>query len=147
MDPASGIGIAAAVIQFVDFGSKVVARSSEYHHSATGLALGNSELERVTKDLVRLSTGLDKSLKDSSNVSNVSPNQEQLQALGKECQSVASELLAVLERLKVNSGASRWRSFRQAFLSVWKSEQIEGLEKRLDRFRMQLIVRSLDSLR
>jgi hypothetical protein len=95
--------------------ARLLREALKYHDSVIGLGLGNSELELVTKDLVHLSIDLDKSLKDSSNVSNVSSNQEQLRALGKECQCVASELLAVLERLKINSGVSRWRSFRQVF--------------------------------
>jgi hypothetical protein len=119
MDPATGIGIAAAIVQFVDFGSKVVARTSEYHHSAHGAAVGNAELEQISKDLVRLNEGLSKSLDDSNGSSaHVRSNEEELRMLCKNCQGVAKELLELLNRLKVNVGSSRWRSFQQAFLSV-----------------------------
>lgn len=89
MDLVSGVGIAAAVIQFVDFGSKVVARSSEYYRSATDLSIGHSELERVTQDLVLLCANLDKPLDASNEILDITSNHEQLRTLDQECPNVA----------------------------------------------------------
>lgn len=52
-----------------------------------------------------------------------------------------------LEKVVGGSKTGRWRSFRQALLSVWHEKQIDGLEKRLARLREQLAFRVLTSLR
>ncbi|KAF8846688.1 hypothetical protein BDZ45DRAFT_755757 [Acephala macrosclerotiorum] len=52
MDPLAALSIAAAVIQFVDFGLTLVSEGVEFYES--GSLAKNDELELITKDLTRL---------------------------------------------------------------------------------------------
>ncbi|KAF2119025.1 hypothetical protein BDV96DRAFT_643182 [Lophiotrema nucula] len=147
MDPLSASSVAACVIQVVDFGSKIVANGSEIYKSASGSSIDNTELQKTTKDLEDLTLELEKSLQSDPSSAGLGSDEEAERQLGRECKAVAMELLAVLDRLKRGGQFSKWRSYRQAFLSVWRKEQIDSLEKRLDRFRQQLVMRLLTALR
>jgi hypothetical protein len=142
MDPLTALDVVGNVIQVIDFSAKVISRSAEIYDS--GGLVGNSELKRVTVDLLSFSQNLEKSL---GTAPNASPSDAAEQALGKDCQRVASELLFALEKIKSKNKPGKWDSFRQALLTIWKKDQIEELEKRLDRIRQQLLLRLVSSLR
>lgn len=147
MDPLSAGSVAAIVIQVIDFGSKLISKTVEISRSSSGLLIGNSDLEKITEDLKQVSEKLQKSLKSESSGRSLTADELAERKLGEECQAVASELLGVLQRLNRDGKQSRWRSFRQALMSVLQETRIADLEKRLDRFRQELILRMLASLR
>lgn len=95
MDPLAGLSVVGNVIQIIDFSAKVISISAEIYDS--GGLVGNSELRRVTVDLLSFSQKLDKSL---GTVPNASPSDAAEKALSKDCQRVASELLFTLEKIK-----------------------------------------------
>lgn len=47
MDPLSSLGVAGNVIQFVDFGIKLVARFNQIYRSADGALQKNNDLSEV----------------------------------------------------------------------------------------------------
>ncbi len=143
MDPVSATSVAAFAIQVVDFSAKVISKTIDM--SRSGGLIDNDELDRVTNDLLGVSQKLGNSL--GGETFENSDNRTAVLILGKECQDVASELLAALQKLKGVVNQHKWKSFRLALLAIWRSEHIEALERRLDRFRQQLILRLLESLR
>jgi len=147
MDPLSAGSVAALVIQVVDFGGKLISKTVEISRSTSGLSIGNSDLEKITTDLKEVSKSLKKSLENELNGRSLTTDELAERKLGEECQTVASELLSVLQRLNLTGKQNKWRSFRQALLSVLNETRIADLEKRLDRFRQELILRMLASLR
>lgn len=52
LDPLTALGLAASVVQFVDFTAKVIKQSDEFTHATT--KVGVLELQNVTKDLLSL---------------------------------------------------------------------------------------------
>lgn len=147
MDPLSAGSVAAIVLQVIDFGSRLVSKTVEISRSPSGLLIGNSDLEKITEDLKQVSERLQESLQTESSSRYLTVDELAERKLGEECQAVASELLSVLQRLNLAGKQNKWRSFRQVFLSVLKENRIAELEKRLDRFRQELVLRLLASLR
>jgi hypothetical protein len=137
MDPISAVGFAATVVQLVDFGFKIVSKSSELYRSGSDGSIENQSIEKATKDLRKLNDQL-----KHSNVSD-----PDLQELCKACSVAADELLAALSKIKVDGKGRPWQSFRMALKSIWSKEKIQELENRLSRFRDELNTRLTASLR
>lgn len=143
MDPLAAFSVAANVIQFVDFTSKLISGSHEIYKSATGEAKRNSELKTITKSLMRINLSLGKQGPLGS------ANERELENLCKDCSSVAIDLIRALEQLQIKSSGKhqRWSSFKSALLTVWRQEDIDTLEQRVDSFRQQISMHILVSLR
>ncbi|KAH0543092.1 hypothetical protein FGG08_002606 [Glutinoglossum americanum] len=139
MEVLAAIGLAGNIIQFVDFGGKLISKTAEIQKSSTGALAENINIETATDDLALLST----KLHDSAN----SAGDTALQELCQSCNAVATELLTVLDSIKVHGGQNKWKSFRKALRSVWSKEDIALLEKQLARFRDELNLRVAVDLR
>jgi hypothetical protein len=63
------------------------------------------------------------------------------------CEKVSEELLDVIQDLRSSGPHSRWKSFRQALMSVWKEHEIDTLSQRLERYRRQIDTILLVSMR
>jgi hypothetical protein len=74
LDPFSALGVAANVVQFIDFGSKLISESHEIYKSATGTSTGMVELEMIYVDLNKFT----KNLQLPNNSSSQTPEEESL---------------------------------------------------------------------
>lgn len=106
-----------------------------------------SELQSTTESLSRQVKELDKALKAKNLEKDLSEDERDLRRLGQECSGVIAELLSALTKLQVQGRSKRWKSFRQALLTIWHKESIDLFEKRLKRFREQMVMDSLSTLR
>lgn len=155
MDPFSALSVATAVVQFIDFSSELIGGSREIYSSVSGQLQEHAELEQIGSSLANLSNDLKVSLSGNPPTNQLSPNDRELHSLCKQCEEIADELLEVLAQLKTQDNGklktrgerSQWKSFLQALRSVWARERIGELQKRLDRFRAQLVLAILVSLR
>jgi hypothetical protein len=161
--PLDALRIAAAVVQFVDFASRIISKGNEYHKSVDGALVENKELEVVAANIQELSLRLHHSLSSKAkralrkNLGSSSDPKTQNQALSSEeqalqtvvlnCETLAAELLEALARLKISGKASRWKSFRQAFKTIWTKEKIEAMLAKLSQARQELVVNLLVVLR
>lgn len=136
MDPLTVVSLVGTIVQFIDFGSKVISQSAELYHSSTGRLEQNADVETATNDLVRLKGQLDASRPDND-----------LQELCDACGKIAAELLEALNGLRVSGGGRRWQSFRKALKSIWTKDKIEQLENRLTKLREELNLRIAVGLR
>lgn len=141
MDPFSALGLAANVVQFIDFGTKLISESHEIYKSTTGTSTGMVELETIYTDLNNFAKGL----QTPDHSSNRTPEDESLRQLAASCLTVADELLAIVSALKVDAKSHhrKWRSVRHAIKVTWKQGDIDNLQKRLADFRGQLTIRLL----
>lgn len=139
------LSFATSIIQFIDFASGLVGKGLEIHKSTSGLPVGHTELGVITESLVACSTEIRKSKKGQKGVSE--PERE-LQQVATQCQDVAEELLGVLEGLKSKvERRTKWDSFRKLLKNAWQEDKIQALEARLERYRQQMVVNVLHSLR
>jgi hypothetical protein len=150
LDPMSALSVAASVVQFVDFTSKIICKGKDIYHSVDGVLPENSQNKTVTVRLLEITNELEKPLVDIGSLSDENQSQyHQLQHICKECSSISKELLRHLKDLEVPRGSKhrRWKSFRQALKSVWDKEGIDAMAKRLERLRNELHTQVLVGLR
>ena len=134
MDPVAALGLAANIVAFIDFSWKLLYEIKDLHDSSTGTLLENDTLERISNDLMSLNDDL-----TAPSAINAIP--APVRSLASQCKDVTIKLLDVLDDLKVRGSHRKWKSFVQALRSVWKKEEIEGLMKRLERLRSEMLFR------
>jgi hypothetical protein len=148
MEPFTALGLAGNVIQFVDFGMRLLSETHEIYQSSSGSPTGIIEIESIFQDLSNLGAKLKISSISPSKPSGISPEEQALVELAGSCKRLADDLLATIKDLKVNDGPNRkWRSFRQGLITLWKKDKIDAVQKRLDNFRKQLSLQLLAILR
>jgi hypothetical protein len=132
MDPISALGLAAAVCQFVDFGSKVIHTTYNIHQSTNGATQENIELAELTTTLHDLQARLAAPRTPSTGNDT---DQKALEELAAKCRNIAADLLKLLNGLKVkvtDKGLRRTlNSLRQGYRSSLKKGQIARYEKLL----------------
>ena len=111
MEPLTALSVATSVIQFVDFGSKLLSNSRKLYKSADGVLQENLDTEVLTNDLQKLLLGLQRKLpehrplprqSDSSTIRDIE-NDAALDDLCRRSVEIAEELLRRLDKLKVPS--------------------------------------------
>lgn len=149
MDPLTALGVAGNVIQFLDFGSKLVSKTVEIYKSPQGSSVEYKDLAAVSEDLEGLCTKLKPPEPLGSTTFAPSRAEAALKDICERCTRVAEELIATLNQLKVKATERHrtWKSLRSAFKSVWNKDDIETLEKRLSGLREELNLRVLDGVR
>ena len=137
MDPLTALSVAGTVVQFVDFGMKLISTTAELYRSAEGALAVNKELEMAITDLSSVGKKL-------SHQGSLGPDIEEICT---KTAALASELLQKLEGLKVQGRNRVWTSFRQAVKTAWSREEIESLQRRMEMLRRMLDTNVLVSLR
>jgi len=115
--------LAGTIVQLVDFGWKLTSNSYQIYRSVEGATVEDLELGNVVRDLSRISRKLRDHLEDRErNGESLNEEQVAVQQLAEECLAVTVELEKTLEKAIKGGKTSKWRSFRQALLSVWHKD-------------------------
>ncbi|KAI9658401.1 MAG: hypothetical protein M1821_002534 [Bathelium mastoideum] len=147
MEAIAALGIASNIIQFVDFGLKVVSKGNRIYRSNDGSLAEYNDLELVTNDLLILQKGIEQSLEAPSlNDSDEDDDKEAMKALLLASDKAAIDLLQHLNMAKAQGRFRRWKSLRQALKSIWSKKEIEELSSRLSMLRDELQTRTIISL-
>jgi hypothetical protein len=163
LDAIGAFGLAANIVQFVDFTGRLLSKGKQIHGSIEGTLVANLELEAVASHVEKLSRDIEAALymrekKDrdrhkKKKAGQASDQEEldelELRRLCKDCIREAQELLEALEKLKVKkeSRSRTWDSFRAALRSVWMEDEIEALGRRLSTTRQLIDSRILVAIR
>ncbi|KAF7884006.1 hypothetical protein EAF00_011318 [Botryotinia globosa] len=150
MDPIAALGVAAAVIQFIDYGTGLISKGREIYKS--GELEANVELGEATNRLQNLIEPLGGSLHSGiQNAPSPSPADADraLQDICTKCIDLSKERNDLLGSLKLNLSVKHRRlaSFQQAVRAVWNEEKIQGLKSRLGDLRSNLETHVLVDLR
>ncbi|OAG42303.1 hypothetical protein AYO21_03471 [Fonsecaea monophora] len=142
LDPLSAIGLAANIVQFIDFSRRLISDAKEIYHSTNGVTTENVELQDVAESLSRLSSTLLNPLDQSQAA--VSQTEAEIVKIAAASRVVGDELLAAIQSLTAGDGShKKWRSFLQALKTLWKKDKIAKLRKRLEDARSNLSVHVL----
>jgi hypothetical protein len=132
MDPISALSLSAAILQFVDFGSKIIVTTYRTYRSVDGTTQENLDLAELTTTLhgfqARLATPRIPSREHDA-------DRKALELQAARCRDIAAELLQLLDDLKVkvkDKGLRRtWESLRQGCRAEWSKGKIARHAKTL----------------
>jgi hypothetical protein len=135
MDPATAIGFAASILTFVDFSWNLITGTYEVYKSTTGTTSENAHVSTVIDDLQEVTEGL------TSDVEGKNKHEKDLCKLAGHCYNLSKDLLKILEKLKVTEKNSKWESLKVKWASLRKEKEVASIEKKLDRYRSQILIR------
>lgn len=147
MDPMSIISLTGNIIQFIQFAAQLVSKGRKISESKEGALIDHVDLSATATHLVDLSKHVTSSLRTLNSSRSPSETDQKLRAVCQECSTIASELIGVLERLRLHDRRSKWRSTRQAFKSICGQKTVNNLKARLESFRGVLDTTLLVALR
>ena len=145
IDPFASISLAAAIVQFIDFGARVVRGSREIYLSRDGAQEEHIALKHVANEVSHLNELV---MQAAAPRSAALQHDATLYELGKSCQSIAAELIATLDLFAIqetNGVKHRWLAFRKSMASQMprNKERIQALDRRLERVQDQISRRLL----
>ncbi len=145
MDPVTGFGLVASVIQIVTFSLYVVKKCQEIHRQ--GSTSEHIDLEYTTGHLVNLSKSLQQARQKPSAQSGALTGEEvDLIDLSRTCEDCAYKLQQNLRDLQAQPGASTSKVILKAAQAVWKRRSINEIQKRLEAYQSTLEVSLLHRL-
>jgi hypothetical protein len=139
MDPVTAVGFAANILNFIDYSHKVVTGTVEVFKS--GSTSKNIHISEIISDLKDAAEQLRKCPPSKSN------HEKALHQLSAPCQELAQRLINLLTRLSTTPGKSKWMSVRVVLRSMRKDGEVEELEKSLDKYRSQILLRLIQIVR
>lgn len=136
LDPLTAVSLASSVVQFTDFGIKLVRGSIELYHSADGVNAERSNLEYRINHVRKLADKINFPLEHNDDDGPTSRDEKELRELAKACKSIATDLLSVLDDLKVKKPAGlgrKWESFQKAAAAQTphNKNKVAALDKKL----------------
>jgi hypothetical protein len=149
MDPLTALSVAGTIIQFVDFGNKLLKNGVQLYKSSRGSLKANEELELITGDLQCVISKLREAFISSLARSEIGQNTSRggFVKICDEAAKIAAELLERLNGLKAKDGKYRtWESLKAAVKVAWSKEEIKALERRLSLLKESLRSGSIDLL-
>lgn len=139
LDPMTALSLASNIAQLLDFGHRLISDGLEI--SELGSTSEHSHIRTIAQDIGNLSvriTELPAMRSDGGNA-----DDDALQGLGKSSCNVAHELAALLDDLQIRDQPRKRKRdiVRQSFKTVWKSAEVQRLQKRLSDLQQELLLR------
>lgn len=143
MDSLSALSVAAAVVQFSEFGFKLLKEANDIRKSAQGQTEETIQLSAATNELTRLVKEAEEMLPRQLKEGQGLMARDVFQRVCVDCKVVNDDLQKILRKLQARSGGQLiWTlsSFATAVRSVMKAGEVEVLKGRLDEIRMQAML-------
>ncbi|KAI9855256.1 MAG: hypothetical protein M1813_000489 [Trichoglossum hirsutum] len=146
MDSLGALSVAAAVVQFVDFGSRVLSDACHIYESSSGQTSVNLELSTATDDLSRLMDDVRSKAEKAKPLNTAGPDglndsEEIFLRLCRECKEISGKLRHSLEKFRA-SGANKIdlavKSVLLSMKGVMAENDIKTLKDRLGQIREQM---------
>lgn len=143
MDPLTALSLAGNVIQFVDFGSKLLSQGYALYKSSRGRLDMDEEVKLITADLSGLiekiqATGVTggKPSTSSSMIATTHAPQTTFEIICDEAMKIAGSILAKLNTLKVDDSKNRkLEVLKRVWKSLWSQHELDEILGRLSRLR------------
>ena len=146
MDPITGIGLAASVIQLLTFSIDAVKTCREVYQK--GSVSDYSNLDYTTGHLAGLTSSLQNSVQSSRTTSRALTREEKdLVDLARECEDCAKKLQKELNKLQTQSRASTLEAVRIAVRAIRKKSTIDKINQHLQAYQSTLETSLLSRLR
>lgn len=127
----AAVGLASSIVQFVDFGSKLLSNGKELYHSAEGVLEENDELETIVVNIKHVSEAI------SNNALGISD--PALRGMAEACLGLANKLLDLLQGLKLDGTKNRQlESMRKLWKHIMSKRAVGDINARLCNLRDQV---------
>ncbi|KAL9613034.1 MAG: hypothetical protein Q9167_002424 [Letrouitia subvulpina] len=137
MDPITGIGLVASVIQFVHSGINAAKACRQIYQQGSTSDLANADF--TASHLADLTSSLQQSLHNTGTQrSTLSQEESDLIDLARRCESCANKLQHELRSLHARPQASALEAARKAAQAMWKKRSIIKIQDELDTYRKTL---------
>jgi hypothetical protein len=137
----AAVGVAANIVQLLDFGSRFVSSCWEIYTSSRDGIGELPDLQTITKDF----EGVLKDL-EQSGAKSLPGEDRRLQPLVTKCQQLAGQLSDSIRKIIPPNKARKRDAVKEAIKRLWNDE-ISFLQVRLDRLRQELVVHLLGLIR
>lgn len=133
MDPLSAIGLASAIVAFVDFSWNLITGTWEIYHSLDGVATENARLEDVTDDLESLTQALKADFPVKTKA------EKNIKRLAQDCNEDAKTLKDLLNGMKA-PGRRRlfWKSLNAKWKTILNKDEVTRLKSQLQESRAEI---------
>lgn len=139
MEPWNALGLAAAIVQFVEFGSRLISTSREIAVSASGLSKEHETLDEICSHLRFLADELDEASSEPPQHRGLH-DEDALRKLSDKCRATAMELQKLLQSLYSTPGGTI-SSLRQALrATTWGQHKVNVVEAKLKEYRQELLI-------
>jgi len=138
LDPFSALSLAGNIVQFVDFGLKIVKDSNAILHNAKGISPFIDETQSNIWRLQEYSRFLYSRLALDPSGTPESWEEKELRSISQDCAKAADELLLVLGKVSTSGASSKWQALHQATRAAMKRRDIDALATKLDSYRSQI---------
>jgi hypothetical protein len=145
MEPLSALAVACAVVQFVDFGSKLIGTGLEAYKSADGTPEDVVEIEVLAAHAEHLSKRLGSSSRTLV-TSTGAQDEAKLRELASRSETLANEIVTTLSKIR-GQPHHTWPAVRTAVHLKWKESKIKNLQTRLDAVKSEIWLQLLCMMR
>jgi hypothetical protein len=150
MEALAAVGVAGNVLQFLDFGQKLVTTCTEIYLSTSGSLKANDDSEMLLREFAESIDNLSSDLSRYQDALNDTVQQvggSPMKVTVDGCRSLAQDLIKRFERLRGEGNLGRWKSLVKGVKCMWKAKELQELQKRLTQHRSQLEWHVLIALR
>lgn len=138
-EPLAIVGLAANILQFVEFLRTLFSRARELNSIQSRIPVDFADLEAISRTTQALNSMIVSSAQDAggslSNKADRSPALHEIDSLTSDCNGISIQLVDTLTKLKRDHPVGQWRSLAQALRTIWSQPQIDGLRRRLESYR------------
>jgi hypothetical protein len=133
MDPLSALGLASAILQVIDFSSKLISGAAEVYSSVSGTTAELEDSDRAVKSLRSLTRRLDVRVTDGA----LSSEDRNLLEIKRGCEQLSRDIQTTIDSTKTKNKGSWRASFLVSLRAMRRKGKLKTLEERLDRHRAQ----------
>lgn len=136
LDPFSSLSLAGNILQFIDFGFKLVSEAKEIHTSTNGTSSQHDSWDEYSQQLIHITSSLEDASSTGANV-----YQSDLMDLCGNCADLAKIIQEHLRALKQIGPRTLWKSFVQAMKQTGRETLLNLLCDRLRKLQSLLSLR------
>jgi hypothetical protein len=145
MEPFSALAVACAVVQFVDFGTKLVGTGLEVYKSTEGAPEEAVEIEALAAHAEQLSKKLASS-RQTQILGTGAQDEAKLRELASRSEKLAIEIKTILSKIR-GEPHKTWSAVRSSVQLKWNEGKIRNLQARLDAVKSEILLQLLCMMR
>lgn len=131
IEALAAVSLVGNIFQFVETGAKILSKTKQIYDSADGLSDDVFSISTVLDELQFHNERLKETLCPPEISTVYTAADTSLEKLRVRCCTVNGDLQVVLRSLTVDGKITKWKSFKKALVSEWKSGKLQSIQTSL----------------